>query len=76
VDAITVRMRMNQEHPERFQFVSDDDESRNLTLVIDYQTFLALGFDGYHAEDLRAFIHQSLEQGKIAVEHQYPNPPE
>ncbi len=60
------------EQPERFELVSDDHESRNLVLTIDYNTFLALGFDGYGGEDLRAFIRQALEQGKIAVEHKNP----
>lgn len=55
--------------PERFELTSLDHESCDLVLIIDYDTFLALGFDGYDAQDLRAFIRQSLEQGKIAVQH-------
>ena len=60
------------EQPERFELTSDDDEGRDLVLTIDYNTFLTLAFDGYGAEDLRAFIRQSLEQGKISVEHKRP----
>jgi hypothetical protein len=60
------------EHPEQFKLTSLDEDNRDIFLIIDYDTFLALGFDGYHAEDLRAFIRQAIEQDKIAVKHKYP----
>lgn len=54
---------------QEFSLKSADEPSQHLVLSIDYDTFLALGFDGYDGEDLRAFIRQSIEQGLITIRH-------
>ena len=53
--------------------IGGNNESWNydVFLVFDYQTFIALGFDGYDVEHLRAFLTQAIEQGKIAI-RKYP----
>lgn len=52
---------------QEFSLISADASRQDLVLSIDYDTFLALGFDGYDGEDLRAFIRQAIQQGQISV---------